>query len=254
MISILPHFTPLQWLLAALAALSVGISKSGFGGFGMVTVLLMAEIMPARQSTGAVLPLLIFGDILAVAVFRKHAQWRHIFRMLPPAVLGVIAGWLFMRLTVPDKAFRGVIGGIVLLLTALHCLRQWRPRLFTHVPHRAWFAWTIGVWSGVTTMLANAAGPIMTLYLLAVGLPKWEFVGTAAFFFLVVNLVKVPFSVSLGLINNVSLLFNVVLVPFVALGIFTGRKLIGIVPQKLFEQLVLIFAAAAAIRLIFESL
>src|SRR5207302_9878449 len=135
-----------------------------------------------------------------------------------------------------------------------HCARQWRPSLFTHVPHRAWFAWTIGVWSGVTTMLANAAGPIMTLYLLAVGLPKWEFVGTAAFFFLAVNLIKVPFSVSLGLINSVSLLFNVVLFPAVALGIVLGRKLIDIVPQKLFEQLVLIFAALAALRLIAESL
>src|ERR1043166_5593049 len=222
--SALPYFTLPQWLLAALAALSVGVSKSGFGGFGMVTVLLMAEIMPARQSTGAVLPLLICGDILAVTVFRKHAQWSYIIRMLPPAALGIVAGFLFMTWSIPDRAFRGIVGWIVLVLVGLQCMRQLRPRLFEQVPHQTWFAWLIGIWSGVTTMLANAAGPIMTLYLLAVNLPKLEFVGTAAFFFLVVNLLKVPFSYSLGLINTVSLLFNIVLFPFVAIGILGGRK------------------------------
>src|SRR5438105_9530410 len=237
----LPALTTAQWLLATLAALCVGLSKSGFAGFGLVTVALMAEVMDARASTGAVLPLLIFGDLLAVGAFRKHAQWRYIARTLPPALAGIVAGYWLMRQRVPDRAFRGIIGAIVVALVLVQFWRKIRPALFEHIPHRTWFAWLAGVSSGVTTMLANAAGPIMTLYLLAVNLPKWEFVGTAAFFFLAVNMIKVPFSWHLGLINSVSLLFNVVLFPAVALGIVIGRKLIGIVPQKLFEQLVLIF-------------
>jgi len=245
-----PPLTSTQWCLALLAAVSVGMAKSGFAGFGMVPVLLMAEIMPARESTGAVLPLLICGDILAVATFRKHAQCRYIIRTLPPAVAGVAAGWWLMRTRgIPDRDFRAIIGGIVLALVGLQLFRKLKPALFASVPHRAWIAWAAGSASGVTTMLANAAGPVMTLYLLAVGLPKWEFIGTAAFFFLVVNLIKIPFSLSLGLIDIHSLTLDALLFPAVAFGLVIGRKTMSVVLQKLFENIVLVFAALAAARL-----
>ncbi|MEA3186587.1 MAG: uncharacterized protein QOD99_417 [Chthoniobacter sp.] len=249
----LPALYPSQWLLAVFAAVSIGIAKSGFSGFGLVTVLLMAEIMPARQSTGAVLPLLICGDLLAVGVFRKHAQWRYLVRMLPPALAGIVVGYFAMAQDVPDRTFRSIIATIILLLVALQLLRKWRPLSFEHVPHRRWFAWLVGMASGVTTMLANAAGPIMTLYLLAVKLPKWEFVGTTATFFLIVNLIKVPFSAHLGLINPASLSFNIVLVPAVVLGTVTGKYLLRVIPQKQFEWIVLVFAALATARLIIAS-
>lgn len=249
----LPALTATQWLLATLAAFCIGIAKSGFGGFGLLTVLLMAEIMPARQSTGAVLPLLICGDLLAVASFRKHAQWRYVLLMLPPAVLGIVAGYFVMAENISDRRFRVLLGSVILTLIGLQIFRKTRPAAFEQVPHRRWFACVVGVASGVTTMLANAAGPIMTLYLLAVNLPKWEFVGTAAIFFLLVNLIKVPFSAHLGLINTSSLSFNIVLIPAVALGILLGRRLIALIPQKQFEFLVLIFAALASARLILEA-
>jgi uncharacterized membrane protein YfcA len=245
----MPDLSAHQWLLAAIAALAVGLSKSGFAGVGMLTVLLMAEIMPARESTGALLPLLICGDIFAVAVFRKHAQWRHILRMLLPAFVGILAGYAVMG-RIPDSVFRPVIGWIVLILAALQFLRRRFPGGFQNVPHSRWFAWVLGTWSGVTTMLANAAGPIMTLYLLAVELPKFALVGTSAWFFLMVNVVKVPFSYDLGLINGTSVTLDLILVPGVLAGIAAGRLAIGFIPQKLFEQLILLFAAIASVRLI----
>ncbi len=245
----LPHLTAHQWWLAAIAALCIGLAKSGFAGVGTVTVLLMAEIMPARESTGAVLPLLICGDIFASAAFRRHAQWRHIWRMLPPALAGVVVGYFLMQ-RIKGDFFRPVIGWIVLVLVILQVARKWKPGAFDHVPHTRWFAWLMGSSSGIATMMANAAGPIMTLYLLAINLPKIEFVGTSALFFLIVNVIKVPFSAHLGLINGSSLALNVILVPFVALGILIGRRMLAIVPQQLFEILVLIFAIAASIRLI----
>jgi uncharacterized protein len=247
----LPDLDHTQWLFATLAALCVGLSKSGFGGVGMFTVLLMARVMPAYQSTGVVLPLLICGDIFAVVAFRKHAKWAYIRKILPPAMLGVVLGFLLMP-HIPVKNFRPLIGWIVLLLVLLQTLSQLRRDIFENIPHTKWFAWLMGTWTGITTMLANAAGPVMSLYLLAVGLPKYEFVGTAAWFFLTINLFKVPFSQHLGLINGNSLTFNFMLTPFVLAGIFTGRKLIKIVPQKLFEQLLLVFAAAASLNLIFS--
>lgn len=237
--------------MAVIAAFCVGLAKSGFAGFGVLPVLLMAEILPARESTGAVLPLLICGDLFAVSAFRKHARWKHIWAVMPPALLGILLGYFLMKLKIPNDTFRAIIGWIVLLMASLHCIRKIRPRLYEQVPHSLWFAWLIGTWSGVTTMVANAAGPVMTLYLLAMDLPKLAFVGTSAWFFLMVNCVKVPFSYDLGLINGVSLSLNAVLVPAVGLGILIGRRVITVIPQNLFEFLVLTFTAIASIRLIF---
>lgn len=227
----------------------IGISKSGFAGLGLVTVIVMARLFPARESTGILLPLLIFGDICAVVAFRKHALWAQIGRMLPPTLIGIVAGYFLMR-HIPDERFGPVIGSIVLTMALVQALRRFRPALFEHVPHSHTFAWSMGGVSGITTMLANAAGPIMALYFLAINLPKYAFVGTSAWFFLIVNVSKVPLSANLGLIDSRSLLFNVVLIPSVIAGTLLGRWLIAIVPQRVFELLLLIFAGVASLRLI----
>ena len=239
-----------QWLLAATAALCVGLSKSGFSGVSMFTVLLMARVMPAYESTGVVLPLLICGDVFAVASWRKHAKWAYIRKILPPAIAGICIGYFLMQ-RIPKGVFGPVIGGIVLAMVLLQTLRQFRPAAFETIPHSRWFAWLMGAWSGVATMMANAAGPVMSLYLLAVNLPKYELVGTGAWFFLIINIVKLPFSARLGLINTASLSFNLALVPCVFAGIFLGRILMKHVPQRLFEQILLVSAGLASLRMIF---
>ncbi len=245
----LPHFTPAQWLLAVLAAFCIGLSKSGFQGAGLVTVLVMAQLFRERASTGVVLPMLICGDILSVIVFHQHARWATIWRMMPPTVVGIIAGFALMH-WLADAAYGPVIGWIVLVLVVLQVWRRWRPAAFDHLPQSRTFALSMGGACGFTTMVANGAGPVMALYFLATRTPKYELVGTMAWFFLIVNVLKVPFSVSLGLIHGSSLLFNALLIPAIALGIFSGLRLIRIVPQALFETLLLIFAALASLRLL----
>jgi uncharacterized membrane protein YfcA len=241
--------TPVQWLWAGIAAFCIGFSKSGFAGVGLVTVVVMARLFPARESTGILLPLLIVGDLLSVWTFHQHAHWPHIWRLLPPTIVGILAGFALMPI-IPGPRFGAVIGWIVLLMVLLQMVRRFRPQLYTNVPHSRWFAWLMGAWSGVATMLANAAGPITALYFVAINVAKYEFVGTAAWFFLLVNVFKVPFSAHLGLIHSGSLVFNVMLIPAVALGIWAGKRLVRIIPQGLFEQLLLLFAAIAALRLI----
>lgn len=245
----LPHFTPSQWLLAILAAFSIGFAKSGFSGAALLNVLIMAQLFGARDSTGVVLPMLICGDILSVLVFHQHARWATIWRMLPPTIAGIIAGFALMH-WIDDSAYRPVIGWIVLALVGVQVWRRWRPGAFDHLPQSHAFAWSMGGACGFTTMVANGAGPVMTLYFLATRTPKYELVGTMAWFFLIVNLTKVPFSVQLGLIHGSSLLFNAVLVPAIALGIYAGLRLIRIVPQAAFETLLLIFATIASLRMI----
>ena len=227
----------------------IGISKSGFAGIGLVTVIVMARIFPPRESTGILLPLLICGDICAVVAFQKHTLWPLIGRMLPPTLLGIVAGYFLMQ-HIPDTRFGPVIGSIVLTMALVQALRRFRPAMFEKVPHSHGFAWSIGGVSGIATMLANAAGPIMALYLLAINLPKYAFVGTSAWFFLIVNVSKVPLSANLGLIDTRTLFFNLLLVPAVIGGTLLGRWLIGIVPQRVFELLLLIFAGIASLRLI----
>ena len=245
----MPHLTPFQWMLATLAGFGIGFAKSGFAGVSLLHVIVFIFLFGARDSTGVVLPMLIAGDIMAVIAFRQHARWEYIRRLLPPAVTGIVAGWWMMQ-RLSDAAFKPLVGTIILALTALQLARLWQPRLYENVPHRLWFAWLMGLLAGVTTMVANAAGPIMALFFIAVSLPKLELVGTSAWFFFVINCIKVPFSVQLGLIHPGTLLLNAALVPAIGAGLFAGRWCVTRVSQRSFDALLLAFAAVAALRLI----
>jgi uncharacterized protein len=180
----------------------------------------------------------------------QHARWDYIRKMLPPACLGVVLAAAFMG-RISDTTFKPLIGGIILTLAALQTLRMMRPDALGNVPHSKAAVWSIGLLAGSTTMLANAAGPIIGIYCVAVALPKLEFIGTVAWFFFIVNAFKVPFSAALGLIRLDTLLLNALLVPAVLFGVFGGRWVLQRVPQAVFDRLMLVFAAAAALRLIF---
>jgi uncharacterized membrane protein YfcA len=245
----MPNLTPLEWCLAVLGALGMGIGKGGLAGMSLLHVVVFAFLFGARDSTGIVLPMLIVGDICAVVGFRQHARWDYIRRMLPAACLGILAGAALMGV-VNDRSFRPLIGWIILALAALQFARSQRPAWFGNVPHTRAFAWTMGLLAGVTSMLANAAGPIYALYALSVSLPKFEVVGTSAWLFLIINVLKVPFSLGLGLIHEHTLMLNLILAPAIVTGVFCGRWLTTHVPQRLFDALLLAFAATAALRLI----
>ncbi len=242
----MPDLPLSSWLLACLAALGVGISKSGFSGVSLVHVLVMASIFGDKASTGIVLPMLVIGDIGAVVSFKRHAVWRHVGRTLPIACLGVAIGTWLMTL-VPEHAYRPIIGWTVFVLVLLQLWRMRNPSRFEHVPHSWPFAATMGLLAGITTMMANAAGPVMGMYFLSVGLPKYQLTGTSAWFFLIINLYKIPFSLWLGLIQGPTFLFNLVLAPVIIVGLFFGRWLLAHVSQRIFDGLILVFAAVVAL-------
>jgi len=239
-----------QWIVMALAAVIIGLSKSGLPGLGILAVPIVAVVIPAKLSTGFILPMLIAGDVIGVFYYRRHADWPRLFRLFPWTVIGIIIGWLSMdRLN--DAQIRPIIGGIVLAMLALNLWRQRFADPESRIPHHHGVAILIGLLAGFTTMMANAAGPIMGIYLLAMGLPTTAFIGTSAWFFLLVNAFKVPFSAQLGLITLPSLTFNAMLLPFIALGAWMGIKFARRIPRIIFERLVQIFAAIGAIKLFF---
>ena len=255
------------WILAAFAAVVVGLSKTGVPGLGMLAVAIFANLMPTKQASGFVLPLLIFGDLVAVFSYRRHTEWSHLRRLFLWTGAGVVLGTLAMS-RIDNRQAQLLVGSIVVSLVGLHLWRSRRAGAPTGVQpaqpsattpastppasiprHGVWFAPTIGVLAGFTTLVANAAGPLMAVYLLAMRLPKMAFVGTAAVFFLLLNLFKVPFMIGLGLIPTDSFKFNLVLAPAVLAGAFLGRWLLPRVSQAWFERLALALSAAAGLKL-----
>lgn len=249
----MPGLEIYQWALLALAAFGIGITKSGFSGVSMVHVLIFAYVFGARQSTGVVLPMLIAGDIIAMFIYGRHANWKYVWLMLLPAMIGVCVGfWLMSWLD--ESVYRPLIGTIILGLTAMQIVRLWREEWFSKVPHSMWFAWSMGILVGLTTMLANAAGPVFGLFLIAIALPKLEFVGTAAWFFLILNVSKLPFSWALGLIRVDTLLLNLLLVPVILIGLYVGRSIVTRIPQKAFDSIILTFTGLAAIQMLISAI
>lgn len=240
-----------QWALLALGAFIVGVSKTGIPGLGILPVPLMAFVLPAKASVGFLLPLLIFADIFSAGYYRRHAQWGHIARLMPWTLCGIVTGYFAMG-KVSDDQLKPVIGVIVLVMLALRFINDMRKNGDgeSNALGKFIFIAVLGFTAGLTTMMANAAGPIMVIYLLAVGLPKTEFVGTSAWFFFIVNWVKVPFSAKLSLITAESLKLDLTLFPFIVVGAVTGILLLKRIPQKVFRILVLVLATAAAVKLI----
>jgi uncharacterized membrane protein YfcA len=240
--------SPWVWTVAAAAAFCVGMSKTGFGGLGIVSVSLFAILFPAKESTGALLPLMIFADFFAVWFYRRHAHWPDLAKLMPATLFGIVCGWWLIP-RIPDGAFTGLLGWVILGLMMLTILQRLRPHAMAIVAGHPLLGLAAGWATGVTTMLANAAGAIAAFYFLARRMDKMTFVGTIAWFFLIINIAKVPFSAQLGLITASSLRFDAMLLPVVVAGALAGRMLLRRVPQRLFEWITIALAIAAGLRL-----
>jgi uncharacterized membrane protein YfcA len=239
--------TALSWLLVVLAAVLIGFSKTGILGVSLLVVVLMASVFPAKQSVGIVLPLLSFADVFAVIFYRRHANWKNLLRLLPFTALGVVAGFFFLG-RISSEQLGPIIGVVVLAMLGLSVFLQLRKSEGT--PRGLLFPAFIGIMAGFTTMIANAAAPLMTIYLISMKAEKKEFVGTAAWFFAVVNLFKVPFSIGLGLITVQSFTFDLMLLPAIVAGAVGGYFLLRVIPQKIFNVVLLVLAGASAVNLI----
>lgn len=242
--------TAAGWLLLALGAVLVGFSKTAIGGFAMLSVAMYAAVLPARESTAALLLLLLVGDVVAVRVYRQHAQWSTLLRLAPAVAVGVVAGAAFLYFASNDQVQR-TIGAIILVLVAVHVWRRWHTRHVSQVavPHRL-TTYGAGTLAGYTSMVANAGGAVMSVYLLGARLSVLEFLGTSAWFFLGVNLFKLPFTAALGLISQDTLILLVAMAPLVLLGTFIGRRVINRINRDQFEVIVLALTTLGGINLL----
>ncbi len=237
----------ISWAVVIACAVMIGFSKTGIPGAGILVAPLMAMVMPAKESTGFVLPMLAVADIMAIIYWRRHVAWTNLLRLLPWTMVGVIVGYLIMR-KITNEQLMPIIGVIVLALITVTWWRSKKPDP-KNIPTYWWFAGGIGILAGGTSMMANAAGPVMIIYLLAMKSEKKEFVGTAAWFFWLLNLTKMPFSSKLGLISQQSLTTNLTMVPCLILGGLLGIYLVHRIPQGPFNALMKTLAVLAAVIL-----
>ena len=238
------------FLLGAGAALLIGFSKTGMPGAAIPAVALMAEAFreDTRLSIGAMLPVLLLGDLFALAYYRRHANWARLKELFPYVAIGMIPGYLVLWLVESDP-LRVLIGAIILGLLVLQIARQrfgWEE-----MPDRQWFIATTGVLAGFGTAVGNAAGPVMSIYLISKRMDKQEFLGTAAWFFFIVNLSKIPFFLGLGMITPATLRLDALLVPVVVVGAIVGVLVLKRIPQTVFNAIVLSLAGVAAVRMVF---
>ncbi len=241
------------WLLLALGALLIGFSKTAINGVAMISVAIFATVLPARPSGGAVLLLLLVGDAVAVVVYSNHAHWPTLVRLWPSVLAGVVVGAVFIHFT-GDTAVRRTMGVILVGLVALQLVNRRAaaggPPPEPPEPAGRLLTAGTGTLAGFTSMVANAGGAVMNLYLLRARTGVLTFLGTGAWFFVTVNLAKLPFTIALGLVTRPTLVLLVVLAPAVLLGTWAGRIVIPHVSAERFERIVLAFTALSALNLL----
>jgi uncharacterized membrane protein YfcA len=233
-------------LLIAVAAL-IGMAKTGVQGTGMIAVPLLAIVFGSKASTGVMLPIMIFADLFGAYYYHQHTDWIHLKRLIPFALLGIVLGTLTGH-AVNDTVFTYSMVAIIFLSLIIMIWREQRKH--AQVPNSLWFIATIGIAGGFTTMVGNLAGPIMALYLLSMRLPKNQFIGTAACFFLVINLLKLPFHIFVWeTITWDTFVVDLILIPAIAMGALLGVYLVKKIRDSDFRWLVILMTGASAVAM-----
>lgn len=227
--------SPIQWGILFLSAFIIGMSKTGIQGLSLISVPLMALAFGAKPSTGLILPILCAADLIAVLYYRRKAEWKYVFKLLPAALAGFVVA-LFVDKIVPPTEFKHLMGGC---LAAIMLVMLWTDRKGKEnsLSSHWWFGPLFGLMGGFTTMIGNAAGPVMAIYLLSIRMPKYSFVGTNAWFFLVINYLKIPVQIlAWDNITVRSLMLDAYTIPFVLLGGVAGILLVKRLPEKGFRN------------------
>jgi len=252
LIALLDYFdmSKLDLGLALTATLLLGVGKSGIKGLGAVIVTLMAIVFGGKASTGILMPMMITADIFAVIYYHRHTQWFFLKKLLPMMVVGVVLG-VWLGNDISEALFKQIMA-VFILLTVLIMIWMDRTKTFGIPKHWA-FSSFMGLLSGVTSMIGNLAGSFASIYLLAIRLPKNEFIGTAAWLFFIINVFKLPFHLFVWkTVTTETLQLNLVLAPAIIIGFLLGIKLVKVINNELYRKLVLLVTAIGAIIILFS--
>lgn len=241
--------TPYDWILLFVCALLIGMSKTGIQGIAMLAVPLMAVNFGAKPSTGLILPMLCFSDLIAVTYYRRTAEWKYILKLLPSAIAGFFLALAVDKL-IPADEFRRLMAVCIFIGIAVMFWAE-RQAKDSKMFSAWWYAPMFGLMGGFTTMIGNAAGPVMAVYLLSMRLPKYSFVGTSAWFFLVVNYLKLPLQIfAWDNITWTSLYLNALTIPFMVVGAVLGIWFVKKVPEKAYRVFIIVVTILSTLMLL----
>jgi len=232
--------------------LLVGVSKTAIGGVGLLSAALIAQVMPAKESTGVLLVLFLVGDLFAIGIYKKHVEWKFLKTLIFPVLCGFVVGAFYLFHST-DNSLKRTIGVVVVLLVVLFPVSQYWQKHNDDITIR--YPRTLRVFLGSTagfmSMIANSGGTPMSIYLLLRKNSVLNFLGNTAWFFFIINLAKLPFTFGLGLLDLKSLQYILPAVPMVAIGALIGRRFIAKIDLRLFQNITLISALAVGLKLIF---
>jgi uncharacterized membrane protein YfcA len=245
--SSLPYqLLPWQWLAWICLGLCIGLSKAGYTGVPSIIIPVIAIIFGARESTGLTLPLLCFADVLAVIYYNRHTEWKYLIKLIPWTLAGFALA-LWVDSLVPVQAFKYLMGGCILAGLIVMVWNERRSK-DAALPSAWWYSALFGIAGGFSTTIGNIAGPIMSVFLLSMRLPKNSFVGTSAWFFLIVNYLKLP--VQIFLWKNITwdvLAFDLTLVPFVLIGGVIGVITIKKISEPVYRKVIMVLTLVSTI-------
>ncbi len=237
------------WLVVIFCALLVGMSKVGVPGVSMAVVPSLALIFGGKPSTGLLLPMLMMADIFGVGYYHRHAEWKYLIKVLPWAFFGLALG-LWVGDQVNDEWFKNIIAILVFMCVGLMLWKD-RKKQNPFFPEKWWFASSMGILGGFATMMGNVAGPIFAIYLLAMHLPKNNFIGTTAWFFLIINFTKFPLQLFVWKnITMESLKLDLIMLPAIASGAFFGIWLVKVIPEQTYRSFVIVVTILSAFLLL----
>ena len=240
----------LNYIIAAICALLLGISKSGIKGIASLIVTGLALVYGAKNSTGVLMPLLLVGDVFAITYYKRHVQKEYIIKLLPWMVLGVLFG-VIGGSYISESIFK--YGMALIILFSVGLMYYWENKKDKTVPSHWIFASSMGLLAGFTTMIGNLAGAFTNIYFLAMRIPKNNFIGTAAWLFFLINSFKVPFHIwSWKTINSESILISLKLIPFVIVGLIIGVFLVKKIEDESYRKLILLFTAIGGVAILFN--
>ncbi|MDE3252347.1 MAG: sulfite exporter TauE/SafE family protein [Bacteroidota bacterium] len=247
----LPLFSYMEWFLILIAAFIIGMSKAGLKGVDMLSVTLMAFVFGGKTSTGIVLPLLCVADIAAVAYYHRHAEWKHFWKLIPWMVLGILSG-VYLGKDMNEVLFRKIMALIILVTIIIVLWMEYRK--VKSIPQNPLFVVGTGLTAGFTTMIGNLAGAFANLYFLAMQMPKNNFIGTAAWIFLCINLFKLPFQVFYW--KNIqwqSIQTDIFLLPALALGFWAGIRIVHRIRDDNYRKFVILMTLIGSVILLFKK-
>lgn len=241
----------MDWFLILIATFLVGMSKAGLKGVDMLSVTLMAFVFGGKNSTGIVLPLLCLADIAAVTYYHRHAEWKHFRKLTPWMLLGILAG-VYLGKDMNEVLFRKVMAIIILATIIIVLWMEYRK--VKSIPKNPLFVVGTGIAAGFTTMIGNLAGAFANLYFLAMQMPKNNFIGTAAWIFLCINLFKLPFQIFYW--KNIqwqSIQTDIFLIPALALGFWAGIRIVDRIRDDNYRKLVILMTLIGSVILLFKK-